>query len=61
MSIVGSHFVSSIYDLMDDCNLCAWFFWFPVVYILYTWVTVYYNLNKISITNKQKFLVSDSS
>jgi len=24
MSIIGSHSIYSIYDLMGDCNLCAW-------------------------------------
>ena len=31
MSIVGSHFIFSVYDLMDTCNLCIWLFWSPVV------------------------------
>ena len=51
MFIIEIPFISSVYDLMN-----AWvtLFWPPVVYFLYTWVTLFYDLNKISITNHKK-------
>ena len=42
MSIVGSHYISLVYDLMDACNLNIRLFWSPVVYFLNTWVTLLY-------------------
>ena len=39
MSIIGSHSIFSVYDLMNACNLCTRLFWSPAVYFLYTWVT----------------------
>ena len=33
MSIIGSHSIFSVYDLMDACNLCIWLFWSPAVYL----------------------------
>ena len=51
MFIIEIPSISSVYDLMN-----AWvtLFWPPVVYFLYTWVTLFYDLNKISITNHKK-------
>ena len=42
MSIVGSHYISLVYDLMDACNLNIRLFWSPVVYFLNTLVTLLY-------------------
>ena len=51
MFIIEIPSISSVYDLMN-----AWvtLFWPPVVYFQYTWVTLFYDLNKISITNHKK-------
>ena len=38
MSIIGSHSIFLVHDLIDACNLCIWFFWSLAVYFLYTWV-----------------------
>ena len=42
ISIIGSHSIFLVYDLMDACHLCFLLFWSPAVYFLYTWVTHYY-------------------
>ena len=42
MSIIRSHSIFLVYDLMNACNLCIWLFWSLAVYFLYTWVTHYY-------------------
>jgi len=33
MSIIGSHSIFSVYDLMDACKFCIWLFWPPAVYL----------------------------
>ena len=42
MSIIGSHYIFLVYDLMDACNLCIWLFWSPAVYLgdsfLWLWI-----------------------
>ena len=54
MSIIGSHSISLVYDLMDACNLRIWLCWSLAVYFLYTWVTHFKFLNKISFTYQNK-------
>ena len=40
------HFFS-IYDSINVCNLCTWLLWSPTVY---TWLILFYDLNKFYIT-----------
>ena len=39
---------------MDFCNFCTWLLWSPAVYVVYTWVILFYDLNKIYITYWKK-------
>ena len=46
MSIIGSHSIFSVYDLMDTCNLCVWLFWSPAVYLVdsFLWLCIKFSL-----------------
>ena len=46
MSIIGSHSIFLVYDLMDACNLCVWLFWSPAVYLVdsFLWLCIKFSL-----------------
>ena len=54
MSIIESHSIYLVYDLMDACNLCIWLRWSPAVYFWYTRWRIIKFLNKISFTYQKK-------
>ena len=54
MSIIESHSIFSVYDLMDACILCIWLFWSPAVYFRILGWLIIMSLNKIFFTYQKK-------
>ena len=54
MSIIGSHSIFSVYDLMDACILRIWLFWSPAVYFRILGWLIIMSLNKIFFTYQKK-------